>query len=116
VSIRAPHSVTKATIPNQIATPRANAEYVRQSRIDPTPRICPPSFRAAAALHPTKLNEQLSAEPYEELFPKLRCESRAEQKRMLNRAIERTKTDNVVMGDPRTDTRPLILREDMATT
>jgi hypothetical protein len=45
ISIRAPHSVTKATIPNQIATPRANAEYVRQSRIDPTPRICPPSFR-----------------------------------------------------------------------
>ena len=26
---------------NQIATARANAEYVRQSRIDPTPRICP---------------------------------------------------------------------------
>jgi transposase len=25
ISIRAPHSVTKATIPNQIATPRANA-------------------------------------------------------------------------------------------
>ena len=45
ISTRAPHSVTKATIPNQIATPRANAEYVRQSRIDPTPRICPPSFR-----------------------------------------------------------------------
>src|ERR1700688_1991723 len=45
ISIRAPHSVTKATIPNQTATPRANAEYVRQSRIDPTPRICPPSFR-----------------------------------------------------------------------
>ena len=35
ISTRAPHSVTKATIPNQIATPRANAEYVRQSRIDP---------------------------------------------------------------------------------
>jgi hypothetical protein len=30
ISIRAPHWVTKATIPNQIATPRANAEYVRQ--------------------------------------------------------------------------------------
>ena len=50
ISIRAPHSVTKATIPNQIATPRANAEYVRQSRIDPTPGICPPSFRK----HPTR--------------------------------------------------------------
>jgi hypothetical protein len=33
------------------ATPRANAEYVRQSRIDPTPRICPPSFRKHSTRH-----------------------------------------------------------------
>ena len=26
---------------SEFAAPRANAEYVRQSRIDPTPRICP---------------------------------------------------------------------------
>src|SRR4029077_17197524 len=51
ISIRAPHSVTKATIPNQIATPRANAEYVRQSRIDPTPRLRPPSFRTHCTRH-----------------------------------------------------------------
>jgi hypothetical protein len=51
ISIRAPLSVTKATIPNQTATPRANAEYVRQSRIDPTPRICPPSFRKHSTRH-----------------------------------------------------------------
>ena len=68
------------------------------------------------ALHPTKLNQQLSAEPYEELFPDLRYKSRAEQKRMLNCVIEKKRTDNIVMGDPRTDTRPLMLGWDMATT
>ena len=58
ISIRAPHSVTKATIPNQTATPRANAEYVRQSRIDPTPRICPPSFRKHSTRHGHASNKQ----------------------------------------------------------
>ena len=32
-------------MPNQTATPRANAEDVRQCRIDPTPRMWPPAFR-----------------------------------------------------------------------
>ena len=56
-SIRAPLSATKATIPNQTATPRANAEYVRQSRIDPTPRMCPPSFRKHSTRHGHALNK-----------------------------------------------------------
>ena len=47
ISIRAPRSVTRATIPNQTARPHANAEYARQSRIDPTPKTCPPSFPKA---------------------------------------------------------------------
>ena len=58
ISIRAPRSATKATIPNQTATPRANAEYVRQSRIDPTPRICPPSFRKHSTRHGHASNKQ----------------------------------------------------------
>jgi hypothetical protein len=45
ISIRVPHSATRATIPNQIATLHVNAEYVRQSRIDPTPKTYPPSFQ-----------------------------------------------------------------------
>jgi hypothetical protein len=45
ISIRAPHSVTRATIPNQTARPPAGAEYARQSRIDPTSKTYPPSFR-----------------------------------------------------------------------
>jgi hypothetical protein len=35
----------KGTIPNRIATLHVNAEYVRQSRIDPTPKTYPPSFQ-----------------------------------------------------------------------
>jgi hypothetical protein len=45
VSIRAPRSVTRATIPNQTARSPTGAEYARQSRIDPTPKTYPPSFR-----------------------------------------------------------------------
>ena len=44
ISIRAPRSVTRATIPNQTATPRANAEYVRQSRIDSNTKDMPDFF------------------------------------------------------------------------
>jgi hypothetical protein len=40
ISIRVPRLVTSATIQNQIANLHA-----RQSRIDPTLRTCPPSFR-----------------------------------------------------------------------
>jgi hypothetical protein len=36
--------VTKATIPNQTATPRANAEYVRQSRIESNTKNMPAFF------------------------------------------------------------------------
>jgi hypothetical protein len=45
ISIRVPRLATKAMIQNQIARQHANAEYVRQSRIDPTPKTCPLSFQ-----------------------------------------------------------------------
>jgi hypothetical protein len=45
ISIRVPRSATKAKIQNRTARPHANAEYARQSRIDPTPKRYPPSFR-----------------------------------------------------------------------
>jgi hypothetical protein len=61
------------------------------------------------ALHPMKLDPQYSAEPYANLFPDLRPKPRAEQKRMLNQVIQRTRSDAVVMSDPRTDRRPLVL-------
>jgi hypothetical protein len=61
------------------------------------------------ALHPMKLNASHSPEPYEQLFPDLRSKPRAEQKRMLNEVIQRTHLNDVVMSDPRTDVRPLVL-------
>lgn len=61
------------------------------------------------ALHPMKLKASHSPEPYKQLFPDLRSKPRAEQKRMLNEVIQRTRLDHVVMSDPRTDRRPLVL-------
>jgi hypothetical protein len=61
------------------------------------------------ALHPMKLNASHSPEPYQQLFPDLRSKPRAEQKRMLNEMIQRRRLDHVVMSDPRTDVRPLVL-------
>jgi hypothetical protein len=61
------------------------------------------------ALHPTKLNEQHSPQPYEERFPDLRSKARTEQKRMLNVAIEQARANEDYMSDPRTDTRALTL-------
>lgn len=61
------------------------------------------------ALHPMKLNEKHSPEPYEELFPDMRSKHRAEQKRMLNAVIEQARANEGYMSDPRTDTRALIL-------
>jgi hypothetical protein len=61
------------------------------------------------ALHPMKLHEKHSPEPYEELFPDLRPKSRPEQKRMLNAVIEEARANNDYMTDPKTDTRPLML-------
>jgi hypothetical protein len=45
ISIRALRSATRVTIPSQTARPHVNAEYARQSHIDPTPKTFPPSFR-----------------------------------------------------------------------
>ena len=61
------------------------------------------------ALHPDKLNPKFSKEPYEATFPDLQTKPRAEQKRMLNEFIERARAEKEVMGDPRTDTRGLML-------
>jgi hypothetical protein len=61
------------------------------------------------ALHPIKLSQQHSAQPYEQLFPDLRSRPRAEQKRMLNAVIEDARADRDNMTDSRTDTRSLIL-------
>lgn len=61
------------------------------------------------ALHPEKLDPKHPKEPYEELFPNLRINSRTEQKRILNEAIKWVRTLNNVMADPGTDTRPLVL-------
>ena len=48
ISIRAPHSVTKATIPNSNRDAAARLRnIVRRSRIDPTPGICTPFFPKA---------------------------------------------------------------------
>jgi hypothetical protein len=61
------------------------------------------------ALHPMKLNERHSPEPYNRRFPRLRSKPRAEQKRMLNAVIEQVRADKQIMSDPRTDARLLIL-------
>jgi len=61
------------------------------------------------ALHPTKLNASHSLEPYEQVFPDLRSKPRAEQKRMLNEVIQPSRLNHVVMSDPHTDVRPLVL-------
>ena len=45
IPIRALHSATRATTPNQIARPHASAEYARQSRIDPTRKTSLPFFQ-----------------------------------------------------------------------
>lgn len=61
------------------------------------------------ALYPEKLDPKHSIKRYDELFPKLRTKSRAEQKRMLNVAIEAARADSSIMRDPKTDTRPLMI-------
>ena len=46
ISIRVPRWATRATTTNQTARPHVHAEYARQSRIDPTPKTCPPSSKS----------------------------------------------------------------------
>jgi hypothetical protein len=45
VRFRLPRSATGVTIPNRTARPHVNTEYVQQSRIDPTPKMCPRFFQ-----------------------------------------------------------------------
>jgi hypothetical protein len=63
------------------------------------------------ALHPDKLdpNHANALPGIEKFFPRLRERSRAKQKRMLKKVIERARTDKKLMRDPKTDARPLIL-------
>jgi hypothetical protein len=61
------------------------------------------------ALYPEKLNPELSADPYDRLFPKLRTFPRSKQKLRLRKAIARARSDRHVMRDPRTENRPLIV-------
>ena len=60
-------------------------------------------------LHLALLDEKYSKEPYEELFPNIRNETRSAQKGQLHAAIEWARSYAEVMNDPRTDTRPLML-------
>src|SRR4029077_6534953 len=80
-------SATKATIPNQTATPRANAEYVRQSRIDPTPRMSPPSFRKHSPRHgraSNKLSASLNASSVSHFDARRRRRITARSSRLLS--------------------------------
>ena len=63
------------------------------------------------ALHPDKLDPKHASKltQYQQFFPGLRERSRAKQKRMLKKVIERMRTNKKVMRDRRTDSRPLVL-------
>jgi len=64
------------------------------------------------ALHPDKLDPKHASKLTRisnKFFPALRERSRAKQKRMLKKAIERARTNKKLMRDPRTDSRPLVL-------
>jgi hypothetical protein len=64
------------------------------------------------ALHPDKLDPKHASKLTRisnKFFPGLRERSRAKQKRMLKKVIERARTNKKLMRDPRTDSRPLVL-------
>jgi hypothetical protein len=61
------------------------------------------------ALYPDKLNPDADTGQYERVFPNLRAKSRAERKAMLRAVIRSSRDDVVIMHDPRTDARPLII-------
>src|SRR5271154_3679078 len=87
ISIRAPRSATRATIPNQTARLHANAEYARQSRIDQTPKTCPPSFRkffTRAALVSSKQSASSSASSVSHFDAKRRSGITARSSRLLS--------------------------------
>lgn len=61
------------------------------------------------ALNPEKLAPEHDITIYRELFPNLRSQMRSQQKHMLKQVIERTRLDRLVMSDPRTDLRSLVI-------
>jgi len=61
------------------------------------------------ALYPEKLDQKHSIDRYEKIFPDLRRRSRVDQKRMLNDAINKARTDPTMMDDEKTERRSLIL-------
>jgi hypothetical protein len=60
------------------------------------------------ALYPDKLNSDVDSTRYERVFPNLKHKSAPARKQMLREAAAARK-DRELMGDPRTDSRPLIL-------
>lgn len=56
-----------------------------------------------------KLSDAHDKEGYQELFPRLKEKTRAEQKEALREVIARYRADQELMSHPHTDARPLIL-------
>jgi hypothetical protein len=61
------------------------------------------------ALHPDKLDPNFSIIDIERTFPNLPNKSRAKQKRMLNKLIDKYRADKKLMRHSGTDARPLVL-------
>jgi len=61
------------------------------------------------ALYPDKLNSDVDSTQYERMFPNLKHKSAPARKQMFREAIAAARKDRELMGDPRTDPRPLIL-------
>jgi hypothetical protein len=61
------------------------------------------------ALHPEKLAADVDAAPCLSVFPNLKQVSRKEQKERLREVSKRYSGDSVIMNDPKTDRRPLLM-------
>lgn len=61
------------------------------------------------ALHPEKLSAEFNTDAILRVFPNLSALGRNEGKAELRRVIEFWKTNEEIMGDPKTDRRPLVL-------
>jgi len=61
------------------------------------------------AIFPEKLATAISPDTFDELFPGIREMDRSLRKTKLKEKIEWARQQSEVMGDPRTDVRPLIL-------
>lgn len=60
--------------------------------------------------YPEKLADAVSPETFDELFPGIRQMDRSMRKAKLREKIEWARHQSEIMGDPRTDIRPLIMR------